>query len=274
MANVNKQIAKLPFVKNIVGYDLWRPMISKVSIYNPTLAKQLKLGFITADENRSRMVLFFPLGTVKEMDAMLQQVQSKIDSETKKSDIIIKPVGFLPIFVEQVYTVVDGMISGLLLAVILIQLIISILVRDFKLGLLTSIATIFPLSGIALTMKLLNIPFDIGTSIISSVVIGMIADDAIHIVWNYKRRIKKLNETNQNDTNILANSVRKIVFPCTVTSIMFSIGFMVLIFSNMVTIIYFGLLCAVTIVLAWISDFIIFPALINIFYKPKLNFSK
>jgi predicted RND superfamily exporter protein len=114
----------------------------------------------------------------------------------------------------------------------------------------------------------------VGTSIISSVVIGMIADDAIHIVWNYKRRIKNLNCSKVDEINLFANSIRKIVFPCTVTSVMFTCGFLVLVFSNMVTIIYFGILCAITIIIAWISDFLIFPALINLFYKPKLNLEK
>jgi predicted RND superfamily exporter protein len=271
MADVNRQIATLPFVKSIVGYDLWRPIISKAYVYDPTMADQLKSGFITKDQNRSRMSVMIPSASVKEMDKMLQAIQTKINSSTKNTNIEIKPVGFLPLFVEQLNTVVEGMLYGLLLAVILIQIVMSVLVGNLRLGFLTMMVTIFPLSGIALTMKLLNIPFDVGTAVISSVVIGMIADDAIHIVWNYKRRIKKLNHTNEGDDNLFANSIRKIVFPCTVTSIMFSFGFLVLVCSNMVTIIHFGVLCTVTIVLAWISDFILFPALIKLFYKPALK---
>lgn len=274
MANVNKEIAKLPFIKSVAGYDLWRPFISQIGGYDANLSKQLKSGFITADKNRSRFMAVIPLGSVNEMDKMLQAIQATVENEIKGSKIEIKPVGFLPLFVEQLNTVVGGMLYGLLLAVILIQIVISLMVRDFKLGFLTLIVTVCPLSAIALTMKILNIPFDVGTSIISSVVIGMIADDAIHIVWNFKRRIKKLNLLNQTESNIFANSIRKIIFPCTVTSIMFAWGFSVLVFSNMVTIIYFGILCAVTIVVAWISDFLIFPVLINLFYKPKLTKQK
>ena len=272
MADVNAQIATLPFVKSVAGYDLWHPFISRVSALDPHLAEKLKSGFITADQNRSRIMAVIPAGTVKEMDKMLQEIQAKIDPQIKNAKIEIKPVGFLPLFIEQLKTVVDSMLFGLLLAVVLIQIVISLFVRDFKLGFLTLVVTVFPLSGIAITMKLLNIPFDVGTSVISSVVIGMIADDAIHIVWNYKRRIKKLNLLNEREPNVFANSIRKIVFPCTVTSIMFSCGFAVLVFSNMVTIIHFGVLCAVTIILAWLSDFIVFPALITIFYKPKFTF--
>lgn len=274
MADVNKQIATLPFIKSVVGYDLWKPIINRVSVFDQNSAKKLKAGFITDDENRSRIMAVIPAGSVKEMDKMLQSIQLKIDSECKNSNLEIKPVGFLPLYVEQLNSVVKGMLYGLLLAIILIQIVIALMVRDLKLGFLTLLVTVCPLSGIALTMKILNIPFDVGTSIISSVVIGMIADDAIHIVWNYKRRIKNLRMLNDTDNNLFANSVRKIVFPCTVTTIMFTWGFLVLVYSNMVTIIYFGILCAITIIIAWISDFFVFPALIKLFYNPSLNFEK
>jgi predicted RND superfamily exporter protein len=182
MANVNKQIATLPFIKSIVGYDLWGPIINKVSAFDENAAKHLKAGFITEDNNRSRIMAVIPSGSVKEMDKMLQSIQAKIDAGTKNSKIEIKPVGFLPLFVEQLNSVVKGMLYGLLLAILLIQIVIALLVRDFKLGFLTLLVTVCPLSGIAITMKILNIPFDVGTSIISSIVIGMIADDAIQFV--------------------------------------------------------------------------------------------
>ena len=271
MSELNKDIATLPFVKSIAGYDLWHPLITKVSGLDPHFAEQLRSGFLTTNRNRSRIMAVIPSGSAKEMDIMLQAIQRKIDAKSKDAKFKVIPVGFLPLFIEQLNSVVDGMLYGLLIAVILIQLVIMLLVREIKLGFLTLIVTVVPLSGIALTMKLFHIPFDVGTSIISSVVIGMIADDAIHLVWNYKRKIKILNIKGETDDNLFANSIRKIVFPCTVTSIMFFCGFIVLIHSNMTTIINFGVLCAVTIVLAWISDFLFLPALINLFYKPRFK---
>ncbi len=97
MADVNKQIATLPFVKSVVGYDLWRPVINKVSILDENAAKQLKAGFITEDKNRSHIMAEIPAGSVKEMGKMLQSIQAKIDAGIKNSNIEIKPVGFLPL---------------------------------------------------------------------------------------------------------------------------------------------------------------------------------
>ena len=270
ISQVSNQISTLPFVKNVIGYDLWKPLVNRMAATEPVQAKQLSRGFISEDKNRSRITVNIPSGSVKEMEAMLRSIQTNMDLQLKNSTLEITAVGFLPLYVEQMDTIVDGMLYGLGIAVLLILLVMIVLVRDIKLGLITIVITIFPLCGLAVLMKFLNIPFDVGTSIISSVAIGMIADDALHIIWNYKRRLK--NEFPEDDSlnNLFANSVRKIIYPCTITSIMFSLGFIVLVYSNMMIIVNFGLLSAATIILAWISDFLIFPALLKIFYQKPL----
>ena len=267
ISTISNQLSTLPFVKNVVSFDLWKPLVNRASVTEPELAKKLTRSFLSEDKNRSRLTVNIPSGSVKEMEKMLNEIQLNINIQLKNSDLEMTPVGFLPLYVEQMDTIVDGMLYGLGIAVILILIVMVALVKDIKLGLITILVTIFPICGLVLIMKLMNIPFDVGTSIISSVAIGMIADDALHIIWNYKRRLKKGFPEDDSINTLFANSVRKIVYPCTITSIMFSLGFAVLVYSNMIIIVNFGLLSAATIILAWISDFLIFPALLNIFYK-------
>jgi uncharacterized protein len=274
IAEVSNQLSTLPFVKNVIGYDIWKPLVNRMSATEPVLSKQLSRGFLSEDKCRSRLTVNIPSGSVKEMEKMLNEIQQHMNLMLINTTLEITPVGFLPLYVEQMDTIVDGMLYGLGIAVLLILIVMIALVRDIKLGLITILITIFPLCGLALVMKLMNIPFDVGTSIISSVAIGMIADDALHIIWNYKRRLKKKLSEDDSLNMLFANSARKIIYPCTITSIMFSIGFAVLVFSNMIIIVNFGLLSAATIILAWISDFLIFPALLRIFYKKETQINK
>jgi len=267
IAGVNKNLMQLSFVKNVVGYDMWRPMVNAISAAEPIIAGQITRNFISEDKTRSRLIVNIPSGSVKEMDAMLTAIQKNMNTTLQNSNLKIEPAGFLPLYVEQMNTIVDGMLYGLAIALVLILLVIIIWVRDIKLGLITIFVTILPLTGLAILMKILNISFDVGTSIISSVAIGMITDDALHIVWNYKRHMKRQGSNEISDNQLFAESVRKIIYPCTITSVMFSIGFAVLIYSNMITIANFGLLSAATIIFAWISDFIFLPALLKMLYK-------
>lgn len=266
---VTLKLDSLSFVYHIVDYQLWRPAIAKSKIFNPILAKELSNKFITNDRLFSKISYNLPTGTVREMKQMLNEIDQVIHKELEGTEIEIHPAGFLPLYIEQMDTIVGGMLSGLGLAVVLILLVMILLVRNIKLGLITIFITSFPLFILAIIMRVFDIPFDVGTSIIFSVIIGMIADDALHIIWNYKQNLKK--NTNLTITEIFANSVRKIIYPCMVTSIMFSVGFSVLGFSNISIITNFGILSTATIILAWMSDFIILPAFLSLFYRSKLK---
>lgn len=116
-------------------------------------------------------------------------------------------------------------------------------------------------------MKWLEIPFDVATSVIFCVVVGMIADDALHIIWAFK---SNLHLRSSYSTNVLfADSVRNIVHPCTATSIMFAIGFSVLMGSEISLIVDLGILSASAIVFSWFAHFFFFPAVLRLFYPDK-----
>ncbi len=264
-----QKIDSLPFVQNTIDYKVWSPVISQLYFVRPDKAKLLSQSFITKDKKYASLSLNLPAKSVQQMKKMLNTISTITGAYLKNSSVQIKPAGFLPLYIEQMNTIVGGMLSGLAVAVVLILLVMILLVRDIKLGLISVLITIIPLFIVVIIMEIFSIPFDVGTSIIFSVIIGMIADDVLHIIWNIKQTIKNNPNEDLPINMIFALSVRKIIYPCIITSIMFSIGFSILIFSNLSIISNFGLLSTATIIIAWISDFVFFPAILYIFYKPS-----
>ena len=272
IASARKSLSQLKFINTAVAYDSWKPFFDRLATSDSTTAAHLRSNFITIDQKSTRLMINIPTGSVKVLKAYLDTITLTINKQLQadQSKLALIPVGFLPTYIDQMNTIVDGMLNGLVIAIVLILLVMFILVRDFKLGVITLLVTVFPLCGVALLMKFLNIPFDVGTSIISSVAIGMIADDALHIIWNFRQQQGDSSQPHARPMPIqFADAIRGIVYPCAVTRVMFSIGFMVLLFSNMISIIEFGLLSTATIVIAWFSDFFFFPALLTLFYKKK-----
>jgi len=267
IAKVRKQLYTLPYIKSAVAYDVWKPLLSELKYSSPKDAENISSGFLSKDKMHSRITIQIPSGTVKNMEKMINSAQLKINETIGSNKISARAVGYLPAYIEQMNVIVDEMLESLFVAVILILLVMSVFVRDLKLGLLATFATIFPLCAVALLMKLLNIPFDIATSVIFSVVVGMIADDVLHIIWSFKNNLH-LRKSYAINT-LFADSVRIIVHPCTATTIMFAIGFAVLLTSNIVFIIDFGILSTSAIIFAWVSDFIFFPALLRLMYSDK-----
>ncbi len=255
------------YIKSVAAYDVWKPLLSELKYSSPKDADNISAGFLSKDKMHSRITIQIPSGSVKEMEEMINIAQLKIDETIGKAPISARAVGYLPAYIEQMNVIVDEMLESLFVAVILILLVMSVFVRDLKLGLLATFATIFPLCAVALLMKMLDIPFDIATSVIFSVVVGMIADDVLHVIWSFKNNLHL--RKNYSINILFADSVRIIVHPCTATTIMFAIGFAVLLSSNIVFIIDFGILSTSAIIFAWVSDFIFFPALLRLFYFDK-----
>ncbi|MFM7021543.1 MAG: efflux RND transporter permease subunit [Flavobacteriales bacterium] len=264
---VRKELQTLPYIKSTVDYALWEPLLSDLKYSSPKDAEAISSSFLSDDKMHSRLTILIPSGSVKQMEENINKAELKIKEALGDAKISMRSVGYLPAYIEQMNVIVDEMLESLFVAVILILLVMSVFVRDLKLGLLATFATVFPLCAVALMMKILDIPFDIATSVIFSVVVGMIADDVLHVIWSFK---SNLHLRKDYSINILfADSVRVIVHPCTATTIMFAIGFAVLLISNIVFIIDFGLLSTSAIVFAWISDFIFFPALLRLVYLDK-----
>jgi len=265
ITTIRKQLLTLPFIESAISYDVWRPLVNEMG--NSKEAEKISRSFLSKDKMHARITLRIPAGSVKEMERMINEAQLKINQNIGSAPISARAVGYLSAYIEQMNVVVDEMIESLIIALILILVLMALFVRDVKLALLATFATIFPLTAVVLLMHWLDIPFDIATSVIFSVVVGMVADDILHIIWNFKNNLPYRKEIS---TNILfADSIRAIVHPCTATTIMFAIGFAVLLSSDIVFIIDFGILSTSAIIFAWISDFIFFPALLQIFYKKK-----
>jgi predicted RND superfamily exporter protein len=267
VAEVRKELQKLPFIASVITHDVWKPFINELRMSSPEQADKLSQGYLAKDKSKARITIRIPSGTVKEMEKNLIQVQAVVDKTLGNGTLYARQMGFIPAFIEQTNMVVDEMLESLMVAVALIMLVMSVFVRNFKIGAIATIVSIFPLCAVALLMKWLDIPFDVATSVIFSVVVGMVADDALHIIWAFK---SNLHLRSSYSTNILfADSVRNIVHPCTATSIMFAIGFSVLMGSEISLIVDLGILSASAIVFSWFAHFFFFPAVLRLFYPDK-----
>ncbi len=267
VANTRKELQRLPFIASCVTHDVWRPFINELRMSSPEQADKLSQGYLAKDKSKSRITIRIPSGTVKEMEKNLIQVQAVMDKTLGNGPLYARQMGFIPAFIEQTNIVVDEMLESLMVAVALIMLVMSLFVRNFKIGAIATIVSVFPLCAVALLMKWADIPFDVATSVIFSVVVGMVADDALHIIWAFK---SNLHLRSSYTTNILfADSVRNIVHPCTATTIMFAIGFSVLMGSEISLIVDLGILSASAIVFSWFAHFFFFPAVLRLFYPDK-----
>ena len=163
--------------------------------------------------------------------------------KTHKSDSYTVQITGMPFVNAKLdHNLLYSQIFSLLIAIVFVIGIVSVMFRSFMKGLIASapiIVTIVILYGI---MGLTGIPLDIVTVLVASIAIGIGIDYSIHFMSHFNHAVKRLNSINGAIEETILMSGRAIV----INFISVSAGFLVLIFSNLVAMVYFGILIALS----------------------------
>ena len=110
---------------------------------------------------------------------------------------------------------------------------------------------------------LLNIPLDMMTITIAAITIGIAVDNSIHYIYRFREEFEKIKDYKKT----LDKCHSTVGVAILNTSITIVFGFSILILSNFIPTIYFGIFTGIAMLLAMISVLTLLPKLI-IFLKP------
>ncbi len=108
---------------------------------------------------------------------------------------------------------------------------------------------------------LLEIPLDMMTITIAAITIGIAVDNSIHYIYRFKEEFEKINDYNKT-LDRCHSTVGVAIFN---TSITIVFGFSILILSNFIPTIYFGVFTGLAMLLAMLSVLTLLPKLILTF---------
>ena len=162
----------------------------------------------------------------------------------------------------------DSQISTLGFVLGIIFLMFLALFLSLRLALIAILVNLVPIGLIFGFMGCFAIPLDIMTITIAAIAIGIGVDDTIH----YLHRFKKEFERSHNYALAVQASANSIGHAMEYTSVTIMLGFSILVLSNLVPTIYFGLLTMLVMGAALLANLILLPKvlmLIKPFTRPK-----
>ncbi len=146
--------------------------------------------------------------------------------------------------------IAEGQAWSIGLLLVMIFVIMSVLFVNMKAGLLALVPNVFPVLVMFGAMGLFKIPLNIGTAMVSAIAIGIAVDDTIHFMMRYNKEMLRLKDQQRAMEVCIHAEIRPVVS----TSLALALGFGVLVFSQFVTIIQFGLLSSLVIIVALVGD--------------------
>ncbi|GAX59130.1 cyclic nucleotide-binding protein [Candidatus Scalindua japonica] len=152
----------------------------------------------------------------------------------------------------------EGQAISLGMAVVFVFIIISFVFLSPIVGLLALIPNMIPILLNFGIMGWFGIPLNPSTSIIAVIALGIAIDDTIHLMVRFHKDLKSTNDQKK----AMMHTIRNEILPVMSTSIALALGFSIMISSNFVPSIFFGLLTAIVMLIALVSDLFVTPALL------------
>ena len=174
-----------------------------------------------------------------------------------------KLTGVLILFNNLLQSLFKSQILTLGFVMIGIFVMFFILFRKIKLSLIGVVPNLIAAFFILGIIGIVKIPLDMMTITIAAITIGIAVDNSIHYIYRFKEEFEKIN--NYKLTLKKCHSTVGVAILNTSITIVF--GFSILVLSNFIPTIYFGIFTGIAMLLAMISVLTLLPALLLVF-KP------
>jgi len=152
----------------------------------------------------------------------------------------------------------DSQIKTIGLVIFILFSMFLIVFKDLKIAMAAIIVNTVPVGVIFGFMGWMNIPLDLMTITIAAISIGIAVDDTIHYIHRFQLEYKNT----QNLKLSIQNSHKSIGRAMFYTSTIIMVGFSILVLSNFIPSIYFGVLTVLAMFMAIVSDLLLLPILL------------
>lgn len=191
---------------------------------------------------------------------LLQKIQHDLTNELGFAQEQVHLTNMLVMYNNMLQSLFRSQILTIFVVMIGIMLMFMLLFRSFKLALIGIIPNALSAASVLAIMGWLGIPLDMMTITIAAIVIGIGVDDTIHYIHRFGKEIKQ----DYDYQAALSRSHETIGNAMYYTSLVIMIGFSILVLSNFVPTIYFGLLTGLAMFVALISNLTLLPQLIAV----------
>jgi len=179
----------------------------------------------------------------------------------KEKDVTVS--GLLVLYNNMLQSLFKSQIKTIGVVMLGIAIMFIVLFRSIKLSVIGILPNLLGAGVVLGVMGWAKIPMDMMTITIAAITIGIAVDNGIHYIYRFREEYAITNSYVET-LHICHSNIGKAVFYTTMTIIF---GFSILMFSNFIPTIYFGVLTAAAMFIALLAALTVLPKLI-LLWKP------
>ena len=209
---------------------------------------------ITVKNDALRLTVLWTISSSKEVVGEIERIEDK----AKSMGLAVVVTGKNRLYQSMNGYVVHSFIVSITSAVLIISFVLILFFRSFRIGLIAMIPNTVPLLIGGGVLWAIGKPLDIGTMLVMSVCLGIAVDDTIHVITNFERLRAEGLERHQAVRGVLSDTSPALI----TTSVILVLSFGTFIFATFTPNLYLGLLSAIILSIALITDLTFLPALL------------
>ncbi len=196
-------------------------------------------------------------------DELLKRIRSDLISKFELEEDQVHLAGMMVMYNNVLQSLFDSQIMTLGTVLAALMFMFMVLFRSLKIALIAIFPNVLSVGVVLGFMGWAGIPLDLMTITIAAISVGIAVDDTIHYIHRFKREFAR-------DRNYVAAMYRcheSIGYAMYYTSITIIVGFSILVLSNFIPSIYFGLLTGLAMLIALLAALTLLPQMI-VTFKP------
>jgi predicted RND superfamily exporter protein len=208
---------------------------------------------------RGRIALSLNVHGANEIGQVIDRIRAHLDAQPI-AGVHYDIAGFGQLFADQTDRIVTGQIKSFSSSFLQILLLMSLLFRSFRAGLICLIPNLAPLFFIFVVMGVTGIALDVATVLIAGIILGITVDDTIHLYHGYQHRLRH----GANPVFAIIRSVESSGRAVIAISVVLIAQFSLLGLSDYRPTAHFGILCAVGLFAGQVFELLLMPALLGL----------
>jgi len=222
----------------------------------------LFVPYMSADANQIHInIRVFETHKGLDRNKLINDIRQLLITQHGIEDEQINISGMLVLYNNMLNSLFSSQIATLGTVFLVILLMFVALFQNLKLALITLAPNIFSAGVVLGVMGVFSIPLDLMTITIAAISVGIAVDNSIHFVHRFSDEFKRSRHYAQS-IEVATNNVGQAMF---YTTLVITAGFLIMVFSNFVPTVYFGILTGLAMVTALIANLVMLPMLISKF---------
>lgn len=238
----------------------------ELAIINKKLPQEIKEQlidpYISIEDNEARinMRILDSLPDLRRKQ-FLEQIGADLHTELGLTGDEFQVSGMMVLYNNMLQNLFTSQVETLGVVMLGIALMLLVLFRSVPLAVIGILPNILAAGIILGLMGILDIPLDMMTITIAAITIGIAVDNSIHYIYRFREEHPGRPDYISTLYYCHANIGRAVFY----TAITIIIGFSILVLSNFIPTIYFGLLTALAMFIALLAALTLLPGLILVF---------